>query len=1144
MTKDSHKRFVFDFPNSEGFFDRVHDRLHTVVERYVYLQQKNPKFTLIVNSVPRDKPNEYDRQSDMPLRYVSTSKQRAFLEPEKVSDLNDAWKGLEDGILTSDKVEEAAILYPKVRDQKYYYNDVVSSKNTLATYFDTSKYPLNEMQVFEKPILEHHFKIEAPNSDCFIAIPLIQFGEIDGFVYIVYKHEDQHLYSEDNIKDIITGFSIEYEGVIFAWDLVEDKQNRAFNFRRLIKEICADDNDQFFADKSPIFRELNYAEYYRRHRSYFENRIEQHDQMLADIYQQLVKNGVTTILLDSYAHNISAHAMTTLTWIFKKRSKIKLKEQHLAMVKAKVTSLTKAMRNKYESVDDDPSDIYKPLIEYSGSLTNEIFPFLKFLQEKGGFWSGLIRDMNAGGQVSTLYSVLWYDFVANALYLGTIAESENIRRLHIDITLHPPAKNIIEDKNLITTLSKSSRTLRLATIDLETEIKHEFDPKGKDGINAEGDFYLFSAKQEEGKEGEKMWYEDYPSFAALSRFVQPGKDFAELKKALKDIKVFFPGSIVGKHAFFTIIENELRNIKHYFGDILKRAQKKSAGLSLNISIQPCSLDDNDNPELYRIGLWLGLESKLSQPDRDDKNPYLVKRRFDMLWSDIIDDATRQPQLGGNSQDKVCAAMLFNNSFSSVQRGSFRNLALKPNAVKLDRDAIFYPWISPAVCFKASNTEFQIPAAAANFSLTGNAEDFVERPHYQDEEKAFKEKIEAEYKKYEAEQSAQGEQKGYLKKYLFLWKGEEIRTHQHPGALELDNLGRFKFVLATPDNADLWQNARENGVIRLIRHLPAEENQNERTMLVAAYKQWLHIWVKEEKMAVSFTDADGAEIGAFLLDKSAEEPLIFYTSPLGDEKSGSIQRRTSVESAKMVEQLVGQNEVECRLQCVHNIVNREANMIRYRRHGILNREFVKSPKIEENLLLNFISSEKLLELFETTVTRICLFDNRLDNRIDPNRFEFYRDKLRLFFRPESTPERNGAGAWSGKWEDAATKAQVGNCHFLVMHLSFIDRIVQEKYSGEKGFEEGNIGMFIEKEIVPIVGENEAGTGLRENFILIVTTGRGRQNWKEFLTREKYKKYSKNVIFRPIESLISAMEDSLMLNDDFELKYRLTKVLFGS
>lgn len=171
MTKDSHKRFVFDFPNSEGFFDRVHDRLHTVVERYVYLQQKNPKFTLIVNSVPRDKPNEYDRQSDMPLRYVSTSKQRAFLEPEKVSDLNDAWKGLEDGILNSDKAEEAAILYPKVRDQKYCYNDVVSSKDTLTAYFDTSRGPLNEMQVFEKPILEHHFKIEAPTAIVLLPYP-------------------------------------------------------------------------------------------------------------------------------------------------------------------------------------------------------------------------------------------------------------------------------------------------------------------------------------------------------------------------------------------------------------------------------------------------------------------------------------------------------------------------------------------------------------------------------------------------------------------------------------------------------------------------------------------------------------------------------------------------------------------------------------------------------------------------------------------------------------------------------------------------------------------------------------------------------------------------------------------------------------
>ncbi len=78
-----------------------------------------------------------------------------------------------------------------------------------------------------------------------------------------------------------------------------------------------------------------------------------------------------------------------------------------------------------------------------------------------------------------------------------------------------------------------------------------------------------------------------------------------------------------------MIENELRNIKHYFGKEAERA-RKGDGLSLNISIQPASLRNNQSVELYRIGLWLGLESELSDPKRKDKNPYLVKRRFDML----------------------------------------------------------------------------------------------------------------------------------------------------------------------------------------------------------------------------------------------------------------------------------------------------------------------------------------------------------------------------------------------------------------------------------------------------------------------------------------------------------------------------------
>ena len=178
---------------------------------------------------------------------------------------------------------------------------------------------------------------------------------------------------------------------------------------------------------------------------------------------------------------------------------------------------------------------------------------------------------------------------------------------------------------------------------------------------------------------------------------------------------------------------------------------------------------------------------------------------------------------------------------------------------------------------------------------------------------------------------------------------------------------------------------------------------------------------------------------------------------------------------------------------------------------------------------------------------CRLHPRLYNRADINRSSFYHNKLKLNFYKEDTPEKTIDGEWTSDWENPATKTAIANSHFLVIHLSFIDRLIQQKYSDDEAYEDGNIGLFIEKEIEPLVGKSKTGEGLRDNFILTVTTGRGRQNWQEFLINDSYKQYHKyknSVIFRPIEALISAIEDSLMIKDDFDLKYRLIKVLFGS
>ena len=70
-------------------------------------------------------------------------------------------------------------------------------------------------------------------------------------------------------------------------------------------------------------------------------------------------------------------------------------------------------------------------------------------------------------------------------------------------------------------------------------------------------------------------------------------------------------------------------------------------------------------------------------------------------------------------------------------------------------------------------------------------------------------------------------------------------------------------------------------------------------------------------------------------------------------------------------------------------------------------------------------------------------------------------------------------------------------------------------------------------------------VRDNFVLVITTGRGRTKWWTKLSEEEnYSSYRRFTNFRPVESIISAIEDAVNRRDDIEVKYNLVKVMFGS
>ncbi|MCB0846797.1 MAG: hypothetical protein KDE26_26290, partial [Bacteroidetes bacterium] len=59
----------------------------------------------------------------------------------------------------------------------------------------------------------------------------------------------------------------------------------------------------------------------------------------------------------------------------------------------------------------------------------------------------------------------------------------------------------------------------------------------------------------------------------------------------------------------------------------------------------------------------------------------------------------------------------------------------------------------------------------------------------------------------------------------------------------------------------------------------------------------------------------------------------------------------------------------------------------------------------------------------------------------------------------------------------------------------------------------------------------------NFMLIITSGRGRGNWFEATQHPQ-------ISFRTIEALVNAAEYGLSLEDDFQVKYNFANVFFGS
>jgi hypothetical protein len=1039
-------RGIMAFPKIGEFYNELVDRLTMVLEQFFL----NDPFTIFINALPRDHEEGtkiyVDRFKGIDeLVYAGLEQQRSFLERENGERRNidtywdqlgnRAWK------LDSGNTKISTELFFELRRGDYALNDIERiGTGYLRDYFKPLLHPelrlkpLTVVQEAEYHILNAYFDIQ---SYRYLSLPLIQFAEFDGVVHIILSEKDYNEnfidrngeFSTRVVGNVIKAFSREYEGLILDWDIVGGARLKEESFLDALKV------DKFYSEHSnPILNELGYREYYEKHRKYFEDRLSYSKQVPLGLRAQYRQIAIIHILLDSYAHNISAHSLTTLEWWFRQRSNM-LNNKDSAD-KQKLYQNEKNGQPQVALLDKDNLGI---------PLDGEIHPLLRFLLDKGAFWTGLTRDNSFGGRIVSLYNILWRDFINNPLYLGTIAFTEGVARINIHITL-----------------------LKL--------VSHEKHVRYKKIVELDDNFASVDLTQ---------FYEakDSSDLQHVSRFVKKGDRFDEIAKKLWEYKGFFPGGVVGAHSFFTILETELRNVKHYSQEQMETIRRD--GLTLNISIEDYDYTENrktQKTKYYKIGVWLKQPIKITKE--------LILLRPKRLGKDIIEREIFIPVLGGTNQDKVCAAMLFNNSFSSVERR------------ESERDRRFYPWLKVG---SSKDIHYKEGDYIEDYELSARRLNLIEDAHVSEEERL---EMEPSRLFFEADFT---EHQGYFKKFFHIWKGEIIHQVSDLEELEynqeIENISRFKFVCIPADNPVFYQRIREQGIIRII-HQPTEDRAE-------AYRHWLNRWLAIDK----------APARTILLELSVESNV---AAQLSCDSNGITYR--SVSGKNLLVDVTPTLEI--------NLVHRPEQQdqsnneaVRYRSHGIMMMRFMKGKKLYE---VESMAADLAAELLEVLGSSVCIFDNRVAARFKKLDSGIFAEQLRCAVHEED----------HGKWE-SEKKEDFFRYNFLVVHLSFIESFKDEK--GEKKYDERDIKNFIDQEILN-------GRKIPDNFILVITTGRGRTNWWErlrTLSREGVKPdetpppaYTSFVTFRPVESLTAAIENALTISDDIELKYRLVKVLFGS
>jgi hypothetical protein len=1122
---DPYVRTVNPLALSEEFFDLLQDRLHSCVENILF--QGDDRFTIFLEALPRNTNHAvyYRREEGHVFNYVGCKKQKELLEfnaPERWGNTTtpdeEQWTNLATTPINEQVAQVSSTTFEKISSGEYSINDVLSIF-TLKAYFENEAPVNSTIQQAERNIIRHYFDIE---KDVFIGLPLIGFAEYDGMVYIIFKKELlQNIPIAKNEKDqptlpyglvwsLLRAFIIEYDGLFLDWNNVGEGMAKTTSIYDFIYNTINNDEAYFLRKTGPgnprILKELKLQEYYRHHKTYFKKRLELNEAIPGHIYQQYINQSVTSILIDSYAHNVSAHALSTLSWWYFRRAKqLGDEEAHwdnligslendplinpeiLKQFKGQIEE-RKTRKGSQGTTRENilPKD-GGAVINYSGSLARELAYLLRFLTEKGAYWGGVTRDANVGGKVSSLYSILWYDFINNPFYLGTIAKTEDILKLKVKIILYDDEVESNRDKKM-------------------NYHRKTFQPE-----NSRIFAWVDLSRAQTDKNAKSQHEETLSPFINIIE-----EDFEYLRQRLKEIKIFLPGGVVGKHAFYTMIENEIRNVKHYNREELKVMQEE--GLTLAIGIQQCSLHLSQAKEIYRMSVWLETPTRLKKGDG-----HVVSNKWASLDGEIFNKTEESeasikekaargenprtssfaPRLGGTFQDKICAAFLFNGHFSWVQRGD--NNLDRDRRDDTPRDINYYPWVRPGC--SVTNEAQEHPYEHIDYKISNNND---------------------------SDKPLNLPEVGYLKKIFYVWKGESLYDTGKATLSNWDNPARFGLI-CTPSEENKLKMHREHGIVRIINDDLSAIAPEKR--LAYAYKSWLKTLLGNPDFYALRVRDNGKEVFTLALRNTHNAESQFnYQEP------SQAQHRTNIDIT--IREKLSSEEINPRewlLDIAHKsdaTAPTEKQEIRYRSHGILRTHFLpldkEKPAAEDDI--------KMLELFELLSSKVCIFDDRVHQRLridadNAQYADFAREQLKMVVLQENATKNKGnLPGWIATL-DEPTRRFLKETNFVVMHLSFIERILHQANPNLSPNNASNVGLFLQEQVLPFVGD-------RDNFFFVVTTERGRNEWWTSLDKAGNEGFAKITLFRPIETILAAIENSIGMEDDIELKYRIAKILFGS